>query len=293
MGITRDNTHWLFMLTSSTKPEDRHLNDVIFGIKILLRKNIPIENISLMIDDDKSSIVQKMAPLITDETSLYSYSDMPDLLRAIDKNNVVIVVTGHGSIEGIDSNPPIKPYDFLHIIKLYAKAKKVFLLLGQCYAGIFNMLRVTKGQRKDGTHTPHIVIIGATRIASSISLPSEYDNISWDANIMLSAFFRWIDNPVDIDGDNKCSFIDAFKYITYITNTQCYQLEKVQYIQMVQLIEQYKELYKRFQETPPAELSLDDILTKQALEQALQMEFIHQEAWILNVNPARETDVRL
>ena len=293
MGITKNNTHWLFMLTSSTKPEDRHLNDVIFGVKILLKKSIPIENISLMIDDDKSTIVQKMAPLITDTTALYTYSDMPALLQRIDKKNLVIIVTGHGSIEGIDSNPSIRPYVFLHTIQQNTKAEKVFLLLGQCYAGIFNLLQVTKGQRRGGIHTPHIIIIGATRIATSISLPSEYDDISWDANIMLAAFFRWIDDPVDIDGDNRYSFIDAFKYITYVTNTQCYKLEKLQYIQTIRLTEQYKELYKQLQETPKETLPLDDLLTLQALEQSLEREFIHQEAWILNVPPARSTDVTL
>ena len=291
MRIDKNNTQWIFMLTSSLKPEDRHLNDIIFGVKILLKKNVSLKNMSFIIEDSKSKIIQKMAPLINASTPIYTYTDMPKLLSSLNVDNIIITVTGHGNIDGIGSSPQIKPHPFLDIIKQQAKASNVLLLLGQCYAGIFDRLRVTKRVKKDGTHTPHIIIIGATKIATSISVPSEYDNISWDANIMLSAFFQWIDQPIDIDGDTLYSIVDAFKYITYMINTQCYQIEKQQYIQTIELIEQYKSLHKKLRES--SALSLDDQITKDAIEKALTREFIHQEPWILNSCPALKIAINL
>lgn len=293
MGIRKDNTQWIFMLTTSSKIEDRHLNDIIFGVKILLSKNVPIQNISLIIDEEKDTVLQKMAPLLNQDTTIYKYSDIGQILSSLDKDNIVITVTGHGGITGIDNNPPIKPYDFLHTIKINSTAKNVFILLGQCYAGIFNLMRVTKGQKKGGAYTPHIVIIGAANISTSISLLVKYDNVSWDANIMLAAFFQWLETPIDIDGDKRYSFIDAFKYITYITNNECQKIDKRQHIETIQLINKYSEIQKKLEEKPEQELTLDDILTIQSIERKLSINYVPQETWILNSSPALNTDVKL
>ena len=281
------------MLTTSSKIEDRHLNDVIFGVKILLHKNVPIQNITLIIDEDKNTVLQKMAPLLTQDTAIYKYSDIDQILSSLNKDNIVITVTGHGSIDGIDNDPPIKPYDFLHTIKIKSTAKNVFILLGQCYAGIFNLMRVTKDQKKGGAYTPHIVIIGAANISTSISLLVQYDNVSWDANIMLAAFFQWLETPIDIDGDKRYSFIDAFKYITYITNNECQKIDKRQHIETIQLINKYSEIQKKLEEKNEEELTLDDILTIQSIERKLSINYVPQETWILNSNPALNTDVKL
>ena len=74
-------------------------------------------------------------------------------------------------------------------------------------------------------------------------------------------------------------------------NTQCYQIEKQQYIQTIELIEQYKSLHKKLRES--SALSLDDQITKDAIEKALTREFIHQEPWILNSYPALKIAINL
>ncbi len=293
MGVRIHNTQWVFMLTSAENPEDRHLNDIVFGIKVLIKKEVPISNISLIIDGNRSDIIQKMAPLIDNTKRIYCYSELEELILSIEKENIIFCVTGHGSINGIDSDPPIKPYDFLHTLRIKSNAKRVFLLLGQCYAGIFSYLRVTHCNRKNGKKTPQTVIIGATKISESISISYSFESVAWLANIMFLAFFSWLNIPQDIDGDGKYSFMDAFKYITYIINTTCYTLEKKQYIETVRLTHQYKEILEQFQSIPISEMSLDKQIEKHSIEKRLEEHIIHQEPWIVNTNIALNTDLLL
>ncbi|UTC49845.1 hypothetical protein [Treponema sp. OMZ 855] len=287
--ITKENTQWLFMLTSSQKPEDRHIYDIVFGITILLKKGIPINNISLVMDDDSLRIRNIFFPLLGQNTVIHNYDKLPSLLASLNRRYIMIIVTGHGSIEGIDARLPIKPYQFLYTIKQYANASTVLLFLGQCYAGIFDHLEIQKEQKRDGTYTPEIIIIGATKIAVSMSTPVEYGDISWYANILLVAFFRWIDQPYDIDGDSKYSITDAFKFIAYHTNGVSHQIEKQQYSKILQHLEQYK----RLKEIPYDKLSLDEHITKEAFEGSLPRGFIPQEPWILNPLLALKINVGL
>lgn len=291
--INNQNTQWIFILTSSIKPEDRHLNDIRFGLTVILSKGVSLNNITLIVDDDKSNVVQKLAPLITDDVPIYKSSDIGTVLSRIDKRFIVITITGHGSISGIDATPVIKPYNFIKTLKQNSETKAVFLLLGQCYAGIFNYMNVQRHTLKDNIRTPEIVIVGATGLSESISLPVEYYNISWHANIMIVAFFLWILSPQDIDGDGRFSFIDAFKFVVYTINQHCYQLEKAEHIASLWLLKDYEALITAIQSKPETELSLQEQIDKQAMEERLLQNYTHQEPWILNAKPAIQTDICL
>ena len=141
--------------------------------------------------------------------------------------------------------------------------------------------------------TPNIVIMGAMNLTKSISIPiGSYGN-NWEANIMLFAFFAAIKMAVDIDGDGHFSFIDAFKYMTYVINECCLEIEKIQRLPVVNTIREYELFIETLKGKLDTDMTQEEKQKKEEMEKTLQMDYIHQEPWILNAESAIYTDICL
>ena len=114
------------------------------------------------------------------------------------------VVSSHGNIEGAAT---LNPNKILSCIKNIPGLTDGLLLLGQCFAGVFNTPTTSK-----------ICVIGASNFCESLS--AKFSEVSWCANIFLYFFSRWFieNNNQDVDGDGNCSILDAYKYASFHTS---------------------------------------------------------------------------
>ena len=288
--LDKTNTQWVFILTSVAEPDDKHLHDINFGVNILLLKNVPFENITLIIDGNHSNIKKIIKPSNKKKIKIFNPEDFKTILSCIKKDFIVLSVFGHGNLDGLAAKVPIKPHIFINTIKSVCSAKEVFILLGSCYAGIFNYPNT---KLKGRFFTPNIVITGATNLTKSISIPiGSYGN-NWEANIMLFAFFAAIKMAIDIDGDGHFSFIDAFKYMTYVVNECCLEIEKIQRLTVVNTIREYELFIETLKGKLDTDITQEEKQKKEEMEKTLQMDYIHQEPWILNAESAIYTDICL
>jgi L-rhamnose mutarotase len=169
MGLLGERTNWIFLLPASFEAEDRHIHDVAYGVFCLEKKGIAPENITVIIDGDKSRIIALLQIASTNNYTIYNSSDLNTIFQNNIYDNIVLFVTGHGNINGLASNPPIKPYPLLHSIRTAPNLKHGVIYLGQCYAVIFNYMRVKNYPQKgtEQTEAP-LVVIGATSLYESI-----------------------------------------------------------------------------------------------------------------------------
>lgn len=114
------------------------------------------------------------------------------------------VVSSHGNINGAAT---LKPNKILTCINNIPGLTDGLLLLGQCFAGVFNVPTTSK-----------ICVIGASNFCESLS--AKFSEVSWCANIFLYYFSRWFieNNNQDVDGDGNCSILDAYKYASFHTS---------------------------------------------------------------------------
>lgn len=138
MSLTHEKTAWLFLSGSNSKFETRHVDDIGFGISCLESRGISENDIFIFID----------GPLVDINGHLSLFSSKPYVVNNTDNflpffstnsyNNVILFVTGHGSVDGVDSKTAIKPYPLISAIKNAPGIKTAIIFLGQCYAGTFN-----------------------------------------------------------------------------------------------------------------------------------------------------------
>lgn len=292
MGLIEDNTHWIFLLASSREPEDRHIYDVIFGILKLLRAGVCADDITVVIDTKKTSILQtiKSIPAFQNKR-IYKSIELTDIFQNNTHKTIVLFVNGHGNPTGLDSEPVIKPYHLFTKLQNAHNLKKGIVFLGQCFAGIFNYMPV-KSSEKDGKILPPLVVIGGTGLYPSISSALVFDEPpedTWAVNVFFYYLFQWIINPVDIDGDGRYGLIDAYKFIGCSIADFCNYQKRIDHLRTIQdekdLAEAIKLLKtKTFSEEDQAALELKI----QSLEQMLLLRYNHQEVWILNVFDAMD-----
>lgn len=288
MGLITDETHWIFMLPSSGEAEERHIYDIAFGIKVLLRKTVKYNCISIVIDNPAftklSAVFSKLS--VSLPSKIFSTSQLPELLESNTFRNIVVFVTGHGSPDGLDTNPPIKPYTFYKYFQTAKKLKKAVFFFGQCYAGIFNQMPLSTHLGLPDTKC-NMVAVGGTGLFPSISSPVTVDDVTWSGNLFLTNVFIWLLKNEDIDGDGKLSVTDSFKYASIFTNEALINIKKRDNI--LSIIEQ-AELIRCIDKLQSKETSDADKnnlqLEIQSLEKILEIRYVTQEPWLLNAHIA-------
>lgn len=296
MGLLAENTKWVLFLASKHEPEDRHISDLAFGIYCLENRGINPADIFIYIDGNNRGNIQKLISVGTNYQ--YNVKKSSDFFSDCDNNthdNIVIFITGHGSIHGLDALPPIPPYRLLNRIKTTPNLDRAIVYMGQCYAGIFNYLAAGRKRRSEERVDPDVIFMGATNLHESISSSTTENingnNYTWVANLFLLNIFKWISTPFDVDGDGKNTVIDSYKYAGTSSNVMNMSVKMNSFVQSVMLHSQWSAAKKDH------ELDVQDktkLLIYKACEQqylsALNINFVHQECWILNSVPAQRVE---
>jgi hypothetical protein len=227
LNLLDPSTVWLFL---SGSDEERFLDDISFGVQCLAHRGVLANNILLFVDQQSPlSVISSHQYL--GEMQIFKTSEILDQISQKDPAKLVVVVTGHGNEMGIDALPSISPHALIESLKNIKSLTYGLVVLGQCYAGIFNFLEVKKFDSiSNKVVAPEICIIGATDLATSISAPVNISSIDtlktfscvhqWSANLFLLFFMWYIAAPVDIDGDGINTVIDAYKSAGIRTNGQ-------------------------------------------------------------------------
>lgn len=214
MEISPINTHWALVcgILSDSSPE-RFLIDTYYAYLALLQMGVPDANIDVIIEP----IPATLSPIITTFSTTKSFKAMAEFDDVVLNNpleNLMIVLNGHGSIEGLDSTNNLKPYPLTSMIHARDNLKYCAVIFGQCFAGIYNYTDLIK-RNSEGKNekTPVVCFIGASHLNSSISGTATLSGgFRWVANIFLFYFFDWLIIQKDIDGDGQSTLMDAFKY---------------------------------------------------------------------------------
>lgn len=278
-----DQSLWLF-LCSSTEP--RHFSDIVYGVNALSAKGVPPGNIAIFIDDPTAELY--LAPYGID--NIFQLSDIASILASRKGySNVVAIVGGHGSLEGIGGpgfTLPASP--LIDSIRSIPEVSFGVIILTQCFGGVFNYVSANA--------KPELAFLGATSLHPSLSLgislkdpiSSSIPSISlkgWSANIFSYSFFEWLSSPSDVDGDGLASLIDAFKYSGKISNDYL-RFAKIQLFQRSQDLS--RDLYSAQEGVRLGNLQQFqvDAISRQ-LQEALDLLHISQDPWILHANLAR------
>lgn len=290
MSLVKEKTEWVFILPSTASAAERHIFDIAIGISFLYKIGILAKDIKLFIDNTSNEIVQNIFDKlgITDCFTFLPTSSYFSLLTNNTYENVVIFVTGHGGLNGLDCEPPIKPYPFFEELKNAPNLKTAIVFFGQCEAGIFNNVSLDTQKQNNCS----IVAIGGAGLQESLSTSEIIKDGSFAANIFLSQIFYWLANPIDIDGDGKFTVMDAFKFSTCQTNIICKELElKTNYEKELKRIATYSRLHTLKEEQLKRTLTLDESLELTACQTFDSNEKYNQVPWILNDYPAMNIEI--
>lgn len=284
MGLIKENTCWLFILPSTSNAEQRHVFDIAFGVHVLLDKKVSLENIVLLIDGCSAALLESTFSVmnVTVPQRVFDTSYYYQLLKENHYENIVIFVTGHGSINGIDSVAPIKPYNFYNALKTAPHLKNSVIYFGQCEDGVYNYISLkTDFQEFNGSK---IVAIGASGLHNSLSSSTIIQDGVWSANVFLARLFSWIQNPVDVDGDGQYSVIDSYKFATISTYNDCKKIEHDYEIKDAKSKLALSVLKDEIEEKRQhGVLTADQELQIKALETTINNLSFDQTPWVLNV----------
>jgi len=295
MGLIKGNTKWILFLSTSNEPDERHVHDLAYGLLCLEVAGVQEENISIYIDGKNR---QWLAQLIA-SGSAKSHVIKESKDFSVDQannihENIVMFITGHGGIEGIDAPTPITPYNLLQQIKGSPNLKQAILYLGQCHAGIFNYIGAGRRAFPSDNPDPEIIIIGATSLHNSLSSPTKEHfvtgEINWVANLFLLYAFKWISKPVDVDGDGKITVIDSYKYASAVSNIANKNAKIQTFVTALDLHQKWIAFRAAVQQNPTDLNKLNFEAASTQLEAALDIQFNHQECWILNAIPAQSIE---
>lgn len=269
MKIT-EGSKFIFIATSQSYIEDRFLYDINYGIGVLKSRGVANENITVILDIAIGTWIGKYNNM--KDVVFSTSAKLNSLIENAECKNLFIVSSCHGSLNGIDAVTPIKPFSLNQAVKNNKHAENILVFLGQCYAGIFNFMDVRDKEK-------NIVYIGATDINASLS--SMLTGCGWVANIAVVAFFRWIENPRDVDGDGVFSVTDLYKFVSCFTNDVTNQIEKQQTSHLIDA-----SVSLRLEEMRLSALGFKNpfmsIIAKDAMEAIKNYTVPHQNTWILN-----------
>lgn len=187
-SIQPGNTTWLLIAHAC---EPRHWDDLAYVQMKLREAGHPPGKIHFFADP----------PFPASDTSNLLGAPIPGVPVS---DVCVVIVSGHGSARGLG---PITPTQLTQVARAHGTSLGV-LVLGQCYAGIFNPI--------DCKTEPPLVCMGATNLDVSLSIPCKVEVngqvVSWTANMFVARISEWFAKPVDTDGDGKLTLADAYKY---------------------------------------------------------------------------------
>ncbi len=292
MGLIKSNTKWVLFLSANPDSEHRHILDLAFGLHCLESAGIGQGDIFIYIDgNDRNFVAQWMANGSKNSYVIKQSSDFFTDQANNTHENMVMFVTGHGSIYGIDAQKPITPHALLKGIKNTPGLKHAILYLGQCYAGVFNYIGAGKKVSATGIVEPDLIIMGATNLHESLSSPTQEvlanGPMTWAANLFLLHMFKWLSNPMDVDGDGKITVMDSYKYAGAMSNLANKTMKIQTFVRSVELHDKWNVAKETHANNPtPHSQLLYDALTAQ-YENLLDVRYIHQECWILNAIPAQ------
>lgn len=282
-------SQWVFI--SASNQEHRHLLDIIWAVQCLKQRGIQDDQI--LIFQDNPNFSAHMEPFNL-EMKVFPIDNFQNMVGAIkQKRFCYFVFTGHGSPEGVHSGEKTySPTFFLRVMRTIVGLERGFLIVGQCFGGIFDNLEVFTA--------PEIGIIGATKLHNSISnsWPLSIRKIEmidkdgnkvppWGANIFLFHFFSWIKSPVDIDGDNQLTLLDAYKYAGALTHSD---LAELKFIAVLDIKEKLKWAQAQLQAHHKGDVALTEMEYSTAVTVARQESMIlysHQESWLLHAHLVR------
>ena len=304
MGLFNEKTHWIFLLScANNEPEERHIQDIVFGVSCLQTKNIKKQNVTIIIDSNAEIKDSNWYVYLKSRYSINSIRDMNSLAENNSYDNLVLFVTGHGGIEGIPTNPSISPFILLEWLKHTKGLKRSVVYLGQCYAGIFNYMPVWQEKDELGeVISPEIVIIGATSLFSSISSSMTEEvhqgkdlvEMTWIANLFLYYIFYWLKEPFDVDGDGKYTVADSYKFSGAHTNNYLVSSKCKIFHELINISNRIREIDKTLNiEKDVGKLLIFKMLKNIKERDFLQksdIHFTHQEPWILNSIPAQSIE---
>lgn len=277
------------MRPAEQKKDSWHIYDIAFYTRTLIDVGVRSEDIIFLIDYPDPLILKEAFSTfqLTVPSAIRPVSDYHNILSTNTYDNVAIFITGHGGIDGFDTKISLKPFDFYEAIKKAPLLKQAVVYFGQCDAGIYNYISLdTSGYEYNKSK---IVAIGAAGLHSSLS-SSKITNL-WAANVFLGYIFHWISNPIDVEGDNKYTVMDSYKYATIRTSSICKEIENEELLRSANYKTQLAYLYEKLKEKKtPTE---DELLQMKALKEKLDSSIsFDQIPWILNALPALDLEIK-
>lgn len=290
---SKNNTAWIFIAAGNS--EARHIWDILWGVTVLKIKGI--KDSQIFIFSDFAHMNKNLETFAITQNIFHAKYLKSEVQKIIDFDHLVMVVTGHGNHHGLPvSGSKLTPSDLVEAIRSCQNLKSGTLILGQCYAGVFNYLPASK--------EPEIVIMGATNLHSSLSSTinlnfpihspnSSYILNSWLANIFLFYIFEWFLNPIDIDGDGKYTLADLYKYAGVQSNQHLLSLKT----KLAMTYDKWCiDAKKKIEDHESKAAVLTEIELKSIHEQLnnnLTNLYLHQEPWLLHANLARAININL
>lgn len=297
MSLTKENTKWVLLLSSSGDAEERHIWDISFGVFCLESAGISPNNIFIYVDGRNRTYINQIISNATKHD--YTIKESSDLFSDQKENlheNMVLFVTGHGSIDGIDASPPITPFSLIKLIKESPKLESAIVYLGQCVAGIFNYVPAGKYKGSWVEKGPEVILVGATNLHNSLSRSTEEkflnESFIWVANLFLLYVFKWITAPVDVDGDGQTTIIDSYKYAGVMSHGASKVIKISTFAHSLTLHEEWISAKKNYEKDPnDLMLKLKFKAAEQKYINALDARYTHQECWVLNSIPAQSIKI--
>ncbi len=301
MAITKNNTHWVFIcgIKSEHKNVDRHLKDIAFSLAVLKGVGVPNTNISIFIDPVDVSIGSDPLNDLLLEHTINAIDDFQAITESKDSlENIVIIVNGHGSVRGIDSDNALKPFNLIENIHRLTHIKLATVVFGQCYAGIYNYVNLQKIVDGDRQVYPKVCFISASHLNSSLSSTMTVNgNLRWIANIFLFHFFNWLYAPYDVDGDGQMTLTDAYKHAASLTSEKLLETKQETTLEIhdaFQALQKVREelSFEQMQTSPDLskvqKLQIEERAINLSLQDSASVTHVNQDPWILNANASRE-----
>lgn len=99
-----EGSKFIFIATSSKHLEDRFLYDVNYGVTILKNQGVADEDITVVTDAAKETLIAKCTNM--SNVFFSTSSSFESVIENADCENLFIISCCHGSISGIDSATP-------------------------------------------------------------------------------------------------------------------------------------------------------------------------------------------
>jgi len=275
--INSKNTKWIIILNDLTNAgdADRFLKTSVFIIQKLIEVGIKQEDIEVFCDDYGLNVAKKYLGGICHLTKvcINKIDSFASLAREADKHNAVIIVVGHGSNSGISGAHTISPYEFRNMLTSFKKVMNLVVILGQCYAGVFNNEYLEKTKA---------VVIGSTGFDLAIGSERKVNKIKWEIDTFIFHSIAWFysASKLDLDGDGRSTIFDCFIYETTHTIEDNRKLKGEKYEELQEKSEQLK-------------LRKNDEDLRKKIDGILNFYHSYQSPWILNQELARELVVSL